>query len=159
MKHIKHIVLAFAMLFALAGIAEATKTKLSPSEVLQKLSNRPFAQRINAAAVQPADSACIGGGIAPQASRLRGLSCTIRELGTSGATSVYIQQNGVTVASSTVTIAYNAAANTVLASGTVGLDVAVAAGDILTVRLGAVTGGATSGPLVCRLDLVEDFSP
>lgn len=142
-------------LLTASGVAFAVDTTLEKAQVITHYSGTTY-HYLDSFGYQPADASSIGGHIVPWKSRLTKLTLIVGDnLGGSGNTSVYVQKNGTTVASSTISIAYSATDGT--ASTVSGLDVAVAVGDVLTVRLGAVTGGSTSAIVSHRMDLIEQF--
>lgn len=157
MRKILQSLLAVALVVA-AGVgtyAYATTQFPSPSRWLQIMSSRG-GEKILTFGGSPSADATLGGFIADHNYTVRNIQLGVGRvpLGTGGSTSAYLMKNGVTVASSTVTVAASAGDG---ARGVTGLSTALVPGDILTVQIGAVCTATACQQVVAQVRLAEEF--
>lgn len=96
-------------------------------------------------------AATIAGFVAQRAYLLRGIRGRLAVCGTAGNTVIQIHKNGVAISGAEVTIANTAADPTVFS---LGLDVAIAPGDAITMVVSSAATAATG--LVCSGYVVRD---
>jgi len=80
-----------------------------------------------------------------------------RRRGTSGNTTCVLQVNGTTVVGSTVSVAYYTGANYQAGRTTADLYQQLEVGDVVSVRISAVTGGTASQAITCTPNIVERY--
>jgi len=149
--------LLIVSLLAVAVVAAGFKTRVPETEYVRKLAARELTIPCEFFSERPAADLSLGICRIDRPAVLRGVELVVgRRFGSSGNTSLHLDLNGTTVVSSTVSVASHFG-GTLSGRATAALDRQLNVGDIVHVRIGAVTAGAASAQVAGKAVIVERF--